>query len=170
MGREDGGRPSRSRPKIAIGIRRGLRLIPTLRDRLRWPSLSFKIFEVSREKLGFTQFSPIFPNFPRLCPTLPDFSRFFFTWKGWEKLRKIWDRASQHGPNFWTGRAALPDPHLDLSKSWDGHPDLNLDPTWPNFGRDTTPLEISRPYLMQRQVILNDKLLAKTTFVLAFPT
>ena len=46
------------------------------------------------------------------------------------------------------GRVALPDPNLDLSKSWNGHPDLDLDPTRPNFCRDTTPLEISRPYLL----------------------
>ena len=45
-------------------------------------------------------------------------------------------------------RVALPDPDPDLSKSWDGHPDLDVDPTRPDFGRDTTPLEISRPKLI----------------------
>ena len=63
------------------------------------------------------------------------------------KFRKTRDRASRHGPNFGTGRVALPDPNADLSKRQDGHPDFDLDPTRPDFGRDTTPLEISRPYL-----------------------
>ena len=52
---------------------------------------------------------------------------------------------SRHGPNFGTGRVALPDPDPDLSKSWDGHSDLYLDPTRPNFCQDIIPLEISRP-------------------------
>ena len=39
------------------------------------PSQSFKIFEVSQEKLGFTQFSPILPDFSQFPPTFPIFFR-----------------------------------------------------------------------------------------------
>ena len=106
---------------------------------LIFPKVSFKIFEVSLEKSGF----------PRFSPTLPDFSRFFYL-KRSGKLRKTQDRVSRHDPNFGTGRVALPDPDPHLSKSRDGHPDLNLDldPTRPDFCRDIFPLEISRPLLM----------------------
>ena len=45
-------------------------------------------------------------------------------------------------------RGGLPDPDPDLSKNWGGLPDLDLDPTRPNFCRDIIPLEISRPYLV----------------------
>ena len=74
----------------------------------------FKIFEVSREKSGLFL---IFLNFPRFV--LPK--------KAGENLRKTWDRASRHDPNFGTGRVALPDP--DLSKNQDGQSDLDLDLT-----------------------------------------
>ena len=42
---------------------------------------------------------------------LPDFSQFFLP-KRQGKSRKTWDRASQHGLNFGTGRVALPDPEV----------------------------------------------------------
>ena len=103
------------------------RLISTLSDRLRWPSRSFKISQVSRDLTDFLRFSP----------TLTNFSRFFYL-KRPGKSRKTRDRASRHGPNFGTGRVALPDP--DLSKSQDGHPDLDLDLTLYYPPRDISPI------------------------------
>ena len=101
-------------------------LTPTLRDRSRWPSRSFKIFKVSREKSGFTRLYPTFPN--------------FFYLKGQEKSRKTRNRASQLGPNFGTGRVALPDPNPICQKVGMAI----LISTRPDFCRDIIPLEISR--------------------------
>ena len=75
----------------------------------------------------------------------PDFSRFFSTFPDLPHKLIRQDGQSQHSPNFGTGRVALPDPDPDLSKSRDGHPNLDFDPTRPDFGQVTTPLEISRP-------------------------
>ena len=58
-------------------INQGGRLVPTLWDRSRWPSGSFEIFEVSQEKLGFTQFYPILHDLTQFYPILPDFTQFF---------------------------------------------------------------------------------------------
>ena len=92
----------------------------TSRDRL---SRSFKIFEGSRGKVGIYPILPNFSRFSRLTQLYP-----IFLPKMPGKLRKTQDRASRHGPNFGTGRVAQPDPDPDLSKSRDGHPDLDLDP------------------------------------------
>ena len=54
-------------------------------------------------------------------------------------MRKTRDRASRHSLNFETGWVALPDPNPNFSKSWDCHPDLDLDPTRPDFCRDIIP-------------------------------
>ena len=84
----------------------------------------------------------------------PDFSRFFSTFPDLPQKLIRRDGQSQHSPNFGTGRVALPDPDPDLSKSRDGHPDLNLNPSRPNFCRDFIPLKISRPYLLPTDIKL----------------
>ena len=70
--------------------------IPTLRDRSRWPSRSFKIFEVSQEKSGF---SLIFLDFPQLSPIFPDLSRSQFVKKsGWPSRSR--SRSTRPDPIF----------------------------------------------------------------------
>ena len=71
-------------------------------------------------------------------PTLPNF-----------RLKigesRDWPRFIPNCLEISKSRVALPDPDPDLSKSRDGHPNLDFDPTRPDFGQVTTPLEISRP-------------------------
>ena len=47
-------------------------------------------------------------------------------------------------------RGGFPDLDPDLSKSQGGHPDPDPRPVPTRFCRDFIPLEISRPWLMQR--------------------
>ena len=56
-------------------------------------------------------------------------------------------------PKFGINRDGLSRPVPKYGINRDGHPDLDLDPTRPDLCRDTTLLEISRPYLMWMESI-----------------
>ena len=113
----------------------------TGRDR---PSWSFKIFELSREKSGFTRFCPTFPHFPWLFPTLPDFSWFFYL-KMPGKIEENSGEGILTRPEFWDGSGC---PTRSRSRSQfvkkSGWPSLSRsrpDPTRP----DPTRPDLTRP-------------------------
>ena len=54
------------------------------------------------------------------------------------------------------GKLGIGLPNPDLSKNWGGLPDLDLDPTRPDFCQDIIPLEISRPYLVSMLAFYSD--------------
>ena len=70
-------------------------------------------------------------------------------------MRKFRDRPSRSISNFMTGQNRWSDPSRHIRINRDGHPNLNLDPTWPDFSRDFIPLEISRPCLLGRNLPLS---------------
>ena len=124
MGGEDRGGLLDLDPKSRSGFLTS-RLIPTLRDRSRWPSRSFKMFEVSYKQSGL---SPIYPDFPRFIPTFLDFSQLssifpdlFLTKKpkkNWGKLRfPPRSRSRFVKKSGWPFRSrSRPDPTLCLSR------------------------------------------------------
>ena len=87
---------------IEFGEPRPPREVPNFETGRDRPSRSFKLYEVSQEKSGFTQFYLIFltlPNFSQLYPTFP----IFFNLKMAAKIEENLGLGIPTLPEFWDG-------------------------------------------------------------------